>query len=41
VLGDLHDRAGDVTLARRFFTLVAQADADFADVRQRLTNLGR
>ena len=41
VLGDLHDRAGDVIDARRFFTLVAQADADFADVRQRLSNLGR
>jgi tetratricopeptide (TPR) repeat protein len=41
VLGDLHDRAGDVVDARRFFTLVASNDADFADVRQRLASLGR
>ena len=41
VLGDLHDRAGDVVDARRFFSLVVQHDADFADARQRLANLGR
>lgn len=41
VLGDLHDRAGDVIDARRFFARVADVDRDFADVRQRLANLGR
>ena len=41
VLGDLHDRAGDVIDARRFFARVADVDKDFADVRQRLANLGR
>jgi tetratricopeptide (TPR) repeat protein len=41
VLGDLHDRAGDVVEARRFFALVLQHDADFADARYRLANLGR
>jgi tetratricopeptide (TPR) repeat protein len=41
VLGDLHDRAGDVIDARRFFGRVAQTDPDFADVRQRLAALGR
>jgi tetratricopeptide (TPR) repeat protein len=41
VLGDLHDRSGDVVEARRFFTLVAMGDPEFADVRQRLAALGR
>jgi hypothetical protein len=41
VLGDLHDRSGNVIEARRFFSLVAVGDADFADVRQRLAALGR
>lgn len=41
VLGDLLDRSGDVIEARRFFGLVAQHDADFADVTQRLAALGR
>ena len=41
VLGDLHDRAGDVIDARRYFGRIAGVDKDFADVRQRLTNLGR
>ena len=32
VLGDLHDRSGNVIEARRFFSLVAVGDAEFADV---------
>ncbi len=41
VLGDLHDRSGDVVQARRFFGLVAQHDIEFSDVRERLAGLGR
>lgn len=41
VLADLLDRSGDVIEARRFFAMVAQVDAEFADVRARLANLGR
>jgi hypothetical protein len=41
VLGDLHDRSGNVIAARRFFRLVADADPDFADVGDRLRSLGR
>jgi tetratricopeptide (TPR) repeat protein len=41
VLGDLHDRSGDVIAARRFFRMVAAADPDFADVGERLRALGR
>jgi tetratricopeptide (TPR) repeat protein len=40
VLGDLYDRSGDVIRARRFFGLVAQHDADLADVTERLRVLG-
>ncbi len=41
VVGDLFDRSGDPVKARRWFALVAEADADFADVRDRLRALGR
>lgn len=41
VLADLLDRSGDVIKARRYFGLVAAADADFADVNERLRTLGR
>lgn len=41
VLGDLHDRSGNVIAARRFFSMIAQADRDFADVLDRLAGLGR
>jgi tetratricopeptide (TPR) repeat protein len=41
VLADLLDRSGDIIEARRFFGLVAQHDSEFADVMQRLANLGR
>lgn len=41
VLGDLNDRSGNVIDARRFFSLVASNDPEFADVRQRLAALGR
>lgn len=41
VLGDLLDRSGEIVEARRFFGMVAQADAEFADVMQRLASLGR
>ncbi|MFN8022265.1 MAG: hypothetical protein U0Q03_12140 [Acidimicrobiales bacterium] len=41
VLGDLLDRSGEIVEARRWFGLVAQHDAEFADVTQRLAALGR
>jgi hypothetical protein len=41
VLGDLHDRAGDVVGARRWFRLVAQHDPGFVDVSDRLRSVGR
>lgn len=41
VVGDLFDRMGDVVKARRWFRLVADHDADFADVSDRLRSLGR
>jgi tetratricopeptide (TPR) repeat protein len=41
VLGDLYDRAGDTVAATRWFRAVAQNDADFVDVRDRLRALGR
>lgn len=41
VLADLYDRAGDAVAASRWFREVAAADADFADVRERLRALGR
>ncbi len=41
VVADLYDRSGDVVKARRYFGLVAQAEPDFADVRDRLKTLGR
>lgn len=40
VLGDLHDRAGNVVEARRFFRNVVEVDATFADVSERLQQLG-
>lgn len=41
VLGDLHDRSGDIIKARRFFGMIAELDGDFADVTDRLRGLGR
>lgn len=41
VLGDLYDRVGDPISARRWFAMVADVDADFADVEARLRGLGR
>jgi len=41
VLGDLHDRSGDIIKARRFFGMIAEVDPDFADVPDRLRSLGR
>jgi tetratricopeptide (TPR) repeat protein len=41
VLADLYDRSGDVIKARRYFSLIAEADREFADVRDRLRTLGR
>jgi len=41
VLGDLHDRSGDIIKARRFFGMIAEVDTDFADVPDRLRALGR
>lgn len=41
VLADLYDRSGDVIRARQLFTQIASHDADFADVADRLRNLGR
>ena len=41
VLGDLHDRSGDIIKARRFFGMIAEVDPQFADVADRLRGLGR
>ena len=41
VLADLYDRSGEIIKARRYFSLVAEADRDFADVTERLRTLGR
>ena len=41
VLGDLHDRSGDIIKARQFFGMIAEVDPDFADVPDRLRSLGR
>jgi tetratricopeptide (TPR) repeat protein len=41
VLGDLYDRAGDTIQATRWFRLVADHDAEFVDVVERLRALGR
>jgi tetratricopeptide (TPR) repeat protein len=41
VLGDLHDRSGDIIKARRFFGMIFEADPQFADVTDRLRGLGR
>ena len=38
VLGDLHDRSGDIIKARRFFGMIAEVDADFADVPRPLAS---
>ncbi|MFM8955152.1 MAG: hypothetical protein ACKOH9_05120 [Actinomycetota bacterium] len=40
VLADLYDRAGDVASARRLFVKIAENDANFADVRERLKTVG-
>lgn len=40
VLADLHDRAGNVILARQFFERVAGHEPEFADVAERLAVLG-
>jgi tetratricopeptide (TPR) repeat protein len=41
VLGDLYDRSGDPIRARHFFQRVADNEAEFADVSDRLGALGR
>jgi hypothetical protein len=41
VVADLHDRVGDAVTARRWFTMIADIDPEFADVTQRLRTLGR
>ncbi len=41
VLGDLHDRSGDIIKARRLFGMIAEVDPQFADVVDRLRGLGR
>jgi len=41
VVADLFDRSGDVIKARRYFALITEADANFADVGDRLKTLGR
>jgi tetratricopeptide (TPR) repeat protein len=40
VLADLYERAGDVSRARDLFSRVRSWDPDFADVRDRMRNLG-
>jgi tetratricopeptide (TPR) repeat protein len=41
VLGDLHDRSGDIIKARRLFGMIYEVDPQFADVADRLRGLGR
>lgn len=41
VLGDLHDRSGDIIKARRLFGMIYEVDPQFADVTDRLRSLGR
>lgn len=41
VLGDLYDRVGEPIVARRWFGAVADVDAEYADVENRLRTLGR
>jgi tetratricopeptide (TPR) repeat protein len=41
VLGDLHDRSGDIIKARRLFGMIFEVDPQFADVADRLRGLGR
>lgn len=41
VLADLFDRSGEIIKARRYFSLVAEVDREFADVTDRLRTLGR
>ena len=41
VLADLYDRSGDITKARALFTRIVQNDAEFADVADRIRQLGR
>ena len=41
VVADLYDRSGDVIKARRYFSLIAEAEPKFADVADRLKTLGR
>lgn len=41
VLADLYDRSGEVIKARRYFSLIAAVDREFADVVERLRTLGR
>jgi tetratricopeptide (TPR) repeat protein len=41
VLADLHDRSGDIIKARRLFGMIAEVDAQFADVADRLRGVGR
>ena len=40
VIGDLHDRAGNILAARKWFARLASHDRHFADVRERLAALG-
>ena len=40
VVGDLHDRMGNVIEARRFFERVVAFEPGFADVVERLASLG-
>lgn len=41
VIADLLDRSGEVIEARRYFGMISQVNSEFADVMQRLANLGR
>ena len=41
VLADLYDRANDPIKARRWFSAIAEHDAEFFDVQTRLRHIGR
>ena len=40
VLADIHDRLGNIIKAREVFQRIAEIDANFADVAERMTDLG-
>jgi hypothetical protein len=40
VLADIHDRLGNIIKAREVFERIADVDPNFADVAERMSDLG-